>query len=217
MDGMQHLLSPPTGLALGRVTDTNDPQSRGRVKVALAATGMEVWAPCVVPSAGTSGSTNYGVAFLPKSDEIVLVAFLTPDQPFILGAVWSGQSTLPTDASPVDQRYAVVTAGETKMVFDDSAPSFSVSTRNKNEITLTDAGDKCTITVGGTTIEATTSGVTITTSASIELKTSSLTVNASSVSVNAGMSKFSGVVKCDTLITNSVVSSSYTPGAGNIW
>ena len=35
--------------------------------------------------------------------------------------------------------------------------------------------------------------------------------------VDAGMSKFSGVVKCDTLITNSVVAASYTPGAGNIW
>jgi hypothetical protein len=34
--------------------------------------------------------------------------------------------------------------------------------------------------------------------------------------VNAGMSKFSGVVQCDTLIANSVVSTSYTPGAGNI-
>jgi hypothetical protein len=33
----------------------------------------------------------------------------------------------------------------------------------------------------------------------------------------AGMSKFSGVVQCDTLVTNSVVASSYTPGAGNIW
>jgi hypothetical protein len=26
-----------------------------------------------------------------------------------------------------------------------------------------------------------------------------------------------GVVKCDTLVANSVVASSYTPGAGNIW
>jgi hypothetical protein len=24
-------------------------------------------------------------------------------------------------------------------------------------------------------------------------------------------------VKCDTLITNTVISNSYTPGAGNIW
>ena len=35
--------------------------------------------------------------------------------------------------------------------------------------------------------------------------------------VDAGMSKFSGVVQCDTLISNSVISASYTPGAGNIW
>jgi len=35
--------------------------------------------------------------------------------------------------------------------------------------------------------------------------------------VDAGMSKFSGVVQCDTLIATSVVASSYTPGAGNVW
>jgi hypothetical protein len=34
--------------------------------------------------------------------------------------------------------------------------------------------------------------------------------------VDAGMARFSGVVQCDTLIANSVVSSSYTPGAGNL-
>ena len=44
-----------------------------------------------------------------------------------------------------------------------------------------------------------------------------LHVHAAFVTVDAGMSRFSGVVQCDTLITNSVVSSSYTPGAGNIW
>jgi len=37
------------------------------------------------------------------------------------------------------------------------------------------------------------------------------------VTVDAAMSKFSGVVKCDVLISNSVISTSYTPGAGNIW
>jgi hypothetical protein len=37
------------------------------------------------------------------------------------------------------------------------------------------------------------------------------------VNVSANMSKFSGVVQADTIITNSVVSASYTPGAGNIW
>jgi hypothetical protein len=37
------------------------------------------------------------------------------------------------------------------------------------------------------------------------------------VSVNAAISKFSGIVQCDVLISNSVVSQDYTPGAGNIW
>ena len=46
---------------------------------------------------------------------------------------------------------------------------------------------------------------------------SRVTINAAQVEVVAGMSRFSGVVQCETLITNSVVSASYTPGAGNIW
>ncbi len=44
-----------------------------------------------------------------------------------------------------------------------------------------------------------------------------MTVTAAKVTVDAALSKFSGVVNCDTLITNAVVSSSYTPGAGNVW
>jgi hypothetical protein len=41
-------------------------------------------------------------------------------------------------------------------------------------------------------------------------------ISVGSLGVNAGMSKFSGVVQCDTLIANSVVASRYTPGAGNV-
>jgi hypothetical protein len=44
-----------------------------------------------------------------------------------------------------------------------------------------------------------------------------MSVSSGMVKVDAGMSKFSGVVQSDTVITNSVVSASYTPGAGNIW
>ena len=42
-------------------------------------------------------------------------------------------------------------------------------------------------------------------------------VSAGMVTVDAGMSRFSGVVQCDTLISNTVISATYTPGAGNIW
>ncbi len=44
----------------------------------------------------------------------------------------------------------------------------------------------------------------------------SVTVRAPVVNVEAGMARFDGVVRCQTLIAESVVASSYTPGAGNI-
>jgi hypothetical protein len=62
-----------------------------------------------------------------------------------------------------------------------------------------------------------TAGVTVTASATVTVNASRVSVSAGLVQVDAGMSTFSGVVKADTVIANSVVSASYTPGAGNIW
>jgi uncharacterized protein involved in type VI secretion and phage assembly len=213
-DGLQHVYAPPSGLALGKVKDTVDSQSRGRVQVALLASGVEVWAACIVPSAGL----NYGVALLPKQDEIVLVAFLTPDQAFVVGAVWSGRNSAPSAAAPVQNRYAITTAKGTTLLFDDSGPSFSVTTPGNNSVTLTAAGGgNCTIQVGMTTIEVTSSGVTINSTATISLQTQSMSVSSPSVTVDAATQQNSGVVQCDSLIANTVMGASYTPGAGNIW
>ena len=60
-------------------------------------------------------------------------------------------------------------------------------------------------------------GITVTASAKVTINASTVEVSAGMVTVNAGMSKFSGVVQCDTMISNAVVSASYTPGAGNVW
>jgi hypothetical protein len=51
----------------------------------------------------------------------------------------------------------------------------------------------------------------------VKVSASQVSISTGMLTVDAGMSKFSGVVKADTVITNSVVSASYTPGAGNIW
>jgi phage baseplate assembly protein gpV len=61
------------------------------------------------------------------------------------------------------------------------------------------------------------SGVTVTAAAKVTVQASQVAISAGLVTVEAGMAKFSGVVQADTVITNSVVSASYTPGAGNIW
>jgi hypothetical protein len=51
----------------------------------------------------------------------------------------------------------------------------------------------------------------------VTINASAVEINSSIFSVNAALSKFGGAVQCDTLLSNSVVSASYTPGARNIW
>ena len=69
----------------------------------------------------------------------------------------------------------------------------------------------------GNAVKLETSGITVNASAKVTVQASLVEVSASMVTVDAGMSKFSGVVKADTVICNSIISASYTPGAGNIW
>ena len=69
----------------------------------------------------------------------------------------------------------------------------------------------------GNTVELEPAGVAITASAKVSLAGGNAEISVAGLAVSAGMSSFSGVVQADTVITNSVVASSYTPGAGNIW
>jgi hypothetical protein len=69
----------------------------------------------------------------------------------------------------------------------------------------------------GNVVELGSSGITVNASSKVTLNASAAEVSAGMLTVNAGMTKFSGVVQCDSLITNSVISQSYTPGAGNIF
>lgn len=70
------------------------------------------------------------------------------------------------------------------------------------------AGESVTLSPGSLTLKA---------SAKISLQCAALDLAASTIKADSAMSNFSGVVKCDTIIARSVVGSSYTPGAGNIW
>jgi phage gp45-like len=90
-------------------------------------------------------------------------------------------------------------------------------TRGGLEIVLDDKAGQVTISGQGSTIRIDSTGVTIDAAARVQVNASQVKVSAAMVEVDSGMSKFSGVVQCDTLIATSVVASSYTPGAGNIW
>jgi len=208
-----HSLGSLHELHLGQVLDNSDPESRGRIQVRLHATGLEIWASVLVPSAGN----GYGISWLPRQEEQVVVAFISPDLPMVIGSVWSGSSSAPADHSPVEERYFIQTPKAIKFLMDDNAPKVRIETPAGYHITLNDQDMTIVVEKGPEKIEMSASGITLTTSGNVKVQASQVEVNASMVQVNSGMSKFSGVVQCDTLISNAVVSSSYTPGAGNIW
>ncbi len=210
-----HAIGQMQSLHLAKVTDNSDPDARGRIKVMLLATELELWASAVVPSAGP----GYGFSCLPKLDEIVVLAFITPDQPLLLGSIWSGQNSVPEAADPQEDHYVVQTPAGTIMEFDDSdGPKMEIRTPQGFRITVTDGnGGEVEIKRGEQNIKMTSSEVSINSSVKVSIQASMVNISASMVQVDAGMSKFSGVVQADTVIANSVVGASYTPGAGNIW
>jgi uncharacterized protein involved in type VI secretion and phage assembly len=202
-------------LALGVVTDNDDPDGRGRIKVRLSNLDLELWASVATNSAGP----GYGVQLLPRREEVVVVAFISAELAVVLGSLWTGAGKPHAQQEPVQERYALVTPAGTQLVCDDQGqPKITLKTPNGNVITLTDdSGGQAQIDVQGTSVTVTSSKVEIRSSGSVEVQASTMTISASMLTVDASLSKFSGMVKCDVLKAESVISSSYTPGAGNIW
>jgi len=92
-----------------------------------------------------------------------------------------------------------------------------IETAAGQRITLLDSSGSILIEdINGNAIRVETSGITIQAAAKVVLAASQLEISVGMVTVNSGISKFSGVVQADTLIANSVIASSYSPGTGNI-
>lgn len=106
------------------------------------------------------------------------------------------------------------------IVMDDTQGQESVSleTPGGQKITRSDGpGVIELVDSNGNSARFESSGVTITAAAKVTVNAATVEVSAGMVKVDAAMSRFSGVVQADTVISNSVVSASYTPGAGNVW
>src|SRR6266849_1420828 len=183
------------------VSDIKDPDGQGRVKISLpwspdtGSASYEAWARV----ATMMGGNNRGTWFIPDVNDEVLVTFLGGDSrnPCVIGGLWNGQDQPPQSMDGAGKNYIK-----------------KVRSRNGVQITLddTDGQEKMILeTPGGQKITLQDGP------GSISLEDSTAEISAGMLTVNAGMSTFSGVVQDDTVITNSVISASYTPGAGNIW
>lgn len=213
------------GVHLGIVTSVADPDGKGRVQVKLPAidpTGdAKIWARVAVPYAGD----NFGAFLIPGVDTEVLVAFVAGDAgwPIVIGSLWNGATGLP-ESLPGDavDRWTLTGKNGTRIAITEQQKGQEKVEielpRGTVKATLTNAGGgKITLKAGGNTVKLSSAGVSIQSPSKVEVKAPSVSVSAATVQVDAAISDFSGIVLCDTLITNSVVSPSYTPGAGNVW
>ncbi len=214
------------GAYVALVTDINDPDGQGRVRIRLpwspdsGDASYEAWARLATLMAGA----DRGTWFIPDIDDEVLVVFEggDPRRPYVLGGLWNGQDAPPEsmDSGGENNLKTIKSRNGVTVTFDDSQGSerLLLRTPGGQSVTLEDGQGRIELAdANGNRVEMSASGISITASAKVTVSASQLEVSAGMVTVNAGMSKFSGVVQADTVITNSVVSASYTPGAGNIW
>lgn len=207
------------------VADIDDPDGQGRVKVRLPwlpddGGGFSVWARLATLMAGA----NRGTWFIPDVDDEVLVAFEGGDsrRPYVVGALWNGQDTPPETMDGAGNNFikSITSRNGVKITLDDNdgQEKMILETPGGQKLTLQDGPGKVEIVdSNGNSVTLDSGGISVVASVKVSVRASTVEVNASMVTVNAAMSKFSGVVQCDTLISNSVISATYSPGAGNIW
>lgn len=212
------------GVYSATVIENKDLDNRGRVKVSVLLPGNKkkhtIWARLSTLTAGP----NRGTWFLPEKDDEVIIAFEGGDarHPYVLGSLWNEVRKPPetVNSSTEPLRKVIRTAQGIEMAFDDrpGAETVSIKTPGGHSIKLSDGDNSIIIEdSNGNTIALRSNGIEITSNSKLTISSSAAEINTGMLAVNTGMAKFSGVVQCDTMIANAVVSSSYTPGAGNIW
>lgn len=213
------------GVYPAQVTNLADPDQQGRVKVRLPWSpdnnggSYEVWARLVVPMAGN----NRGTWFIPDVDDEVLVQFEAgdPRRPYVMGALWNGRDAPPETMDGAQNNYlkSIVSRRNIRITLDDTEGQETLTLKTPQQsIVINDGGRSIEVQdTNGNSMKLDASGVTVVATAKVTVQASTIEVSAGMLTVNAGMSKFSGVVQADTVISNAVVSASYTPGAGNVW
>lgn len=229
MDSFLELERGPDSLNasyLAEVVSVDDPLKLGRVQVRLlgfdgpADQDGPIWARVAVPFAGD----NRGAFMLPDVGDEVVVSFLNGDSrlPIVVGGLWNGNQKPPETlgGSRVDRWTIVGKAGTRIAIVEERAGEATISFTTPGGVsgTLTDsAGGKIEFKAAGTTITVDTNGVSVQTPLKITAQASQVEVTSGTVKVNSAISTFSGIVKCDVLQATTVIGTTYTPGAGNVW
>ncbi|HXB07030.1 MAG TPA: type VI secretion system Vgr family protein [Puia sp.] len=125
----------------GEVTDNNDPDKMGRVRVRLRWMTNSERTPWV-RIASPHGGNGKGMYFVPEVGEEVMVGFEgdSPDNPFIIGMVWNGKNTVPFGNEGNDVK-ALQTKSGNFMIMNDKEGSVHVADAKGNDVLIDGSGN----------------------------------------------------------------------------
>jgi uncharacterized protein involved in type VI secretion and phage assembly len=139
------------GVVVGVVTNNQDPEKMGRVKVKfpwLSDEDESSWARVASPMAGK----DRGLFLLPEVDDEVLVAFEHGDPrfPYVLGALWNGKDTPPADNADGKNNVRVLKSRSghvVRLTDEDGKEKIEIIDKSeKNSIVIDTAENTITIT-----------------------------------------------------------------------
>lgn len=203
------------------VADIKDPLGEGRVKIRLPdEKGDGTWAHVTTLMAGN----NRGSWFIPEVDDEVLVVFEggDPRSPYVVGGLWTATKMPPVsmDGAGSNNLKVLRSRNGLQVTLDDAEgqEKLMLETPGGQKVTMRDGPGTIELSDGhGNSVKLEMSGITISTSATVKVNAGAVELTAGALIINAGLSKFSGTIQADTVICNSVISASYSPGAGNVW
>ncbi len=194
------------GVMVGNVTDNDDPEGLGRVKVSLPIREVENetdW----VRIATMMGGPGRGSYFVPEVGDEVLVAFHLGEvrRPYVIGTLWNNQQTPPpvADMGILTNNIRTITsrAGH-QLTFDDGLLWGKIILKARrgqiieiddllDTITIRDGGKVCEVKVGGigpfskVKIRAGLSMATMTPKGIISIKGKAITIAAGKIALKA--------------------------------
>ncbi|MEV7628092.1 VgrG-related protein [Actinoplanes sp. NPDC089786] len=116
-----------SGLVIGVVTNNDDPEKLGRVRVkfpTLSADDESAWARTATPG----GGKERGLQWLPEVDDEVLVGFELNDhtRPVVLGGLWNRTDGIPEPGAATGgkiEKRLLVSRKDSRLVFADDDPA----------------------------------------------------------------------------------------------
>lgn len=184
------------GVAPAIVTNTDDPQGWGRIKVKfpwMTEDAESAWARVISVGAGNEA----GLFATPAVGDEVAVAFIHGDfsQPVILGGLWNGEDKIPPEGSQAatgekplvrvwrsrkghrlamhdnaDNKLELVTEGGHCLTFDDAQGKITLKSKGGLTVTLDDNGSKITVESSNEVEVKATGNLTVQANAKLSLK-----------------------------------------------